>query len=85
MTQAILTKYLGPTSSRGARVRAKAWGGSVILPYDYALTAEGNHDAAALALVTKLNWRGAWVVGGLPDQTGNVYVNSRNAPPVFVR
>jgi hypothetical protein len=71
--QCITTKYLGPTNSRGARVKAKAQAGSVTVSWDDALDANENHDAAALALATKYGWRGTLVGGGLPDGTGNAY------------
>lgn len=66
--QAIVTKYLGPTDSRGSRVKAMADAGAVILSWDDALDPDGNHDAACAALVGKLGWGtyGRWVGGTLP-------------------
>lgn len=72
--QAIETKYLGPTNTRGARVKAACEAGSVTMSWDYGLNTEGNHDAALEALVTKLGWFGVWTRGGKADGTGNVYV-----------
>ena len=54
--QAITTKYIGPTNSRGARVKATCDAGTITISWDHALNTEGNHDAAALALVRKLGW-----------------------------
>lgn len=68
MRQAIATKYHGPTDRLGSRVSAKADAGRVVLAWDYALSTEGNHRAAAEALARKLDWQGAWIGGGLPDQ-----------------
>lgn len=72
--QFISTKYLGPTNHRPGRI--KAWASfapaTVTVPYDHALSQEGNHDAAAKALAVKLGWAGDWVSGGGID--GNVYV-----------
>jgi len=71
MRQAITTKFLGPTNSRGARVKAVAEAGSVTVNWDYSLGIEGNHTSAAKALAAKLEWDGVWFGGGL---TGNGYV-----------
>lgn len=54
--QAIITKYLGPTDTRGSRIKATAAAGSVTLSYDCALDSDGNHRAAAEALCVKLGW-----------------------------
>jgi hypothetical protein len=54
--QAIRTRYYGPTDSRGSRIIARCGGGSVTMPYSYALNTEGNHAAAAQLLLQKLNW-----------------------------
>ncbi len=40
MTQAIITKYMGPTNSRISRIKATAWGGSVTVPYTHDLKGE---------------------------------------------
>ena len=55
--QTIKVKYLGPTNSRGARVKAStAHGDSVTLDYDYGLNGSQNFDNAALKLATNLGW-----------------------------
>lgn len=74
MRQAIVTKYLGPTNFRGARVKATADAGSVIIPWNDALNVDENHDAAARALAIKFGWSGRWYAGGLPSRDGNCYV-----------
>ena len=51
--QAIVTKYLGPTNNRCARVKATAQAGSVTISWDCALDVDANHDAAAIALAVK--------------------------------
>lgn len=73
MRQAIATKFLGPTNSRGARVKASAEAGSLTVSWDYALGIEANHAAAARALALKLGWSGHWHGGGLPG-SGFVFV-----------
>ena len=72
--KAIWTKYLGPTNSRGSRVKASAEGVSVTVPYASELNAERAHDEAALALVRKMGWPGTLVRGGRPDGRGYCYV-----------
>ncbi len=72
-----MTKFLGPTNFRGARVKASAQAGSVTIGWDHALDTNENHDAAAKALATRWGWlaRGVRLVGGaMPDGSGNAYV-----------
>lgn len=62
--QAIRTVYLGPTNSRGSRIKATCAAGSVTVGYeDDAVCA---HAVAAQALLDKLGWEGTMVSGGLP-------------------
>lgn len=72
--QAIVTKFLSPTNTRGARIKATAQAGSVTVGYDYGLNSDDNHKRAAEALAAKFEWRGRWFDGGAPDGCGNVYV-----------
>ena len=52
--QAIYTKYLGPTNTKGARIKAYTLGGlSVTIGFDYALSGEARHFEAVKALVKK--------------------------------
>jgi hypothetical protein len=72
--KAITTRYIGPTNSRGSRIKAMAEGGlSITVPYDYGLSADGNHLAAAIALANKHGWGGHWVGGGMG--TGEAFVD----------
>lgn len=86
--QAIETKFLGPTNTKGARIKASAQAGSVTIPFDYGSWVEHAHDQALRALVAKLGWWGVWARGGTADGTGNVYVcisrsgDIRTPPPV---
>jgi len=62
--KAILTKYIGPTDFRGARI--KAWdmdGNSVTVSYPYEMNQEERHRFAANALRLKMKWH-ADIVGG---------------------
>jgi hypothetical protein len=87
MRQAIVTKYLGPTNNRGARIVAKAGGGArayakrMVIAWDYALDVADNHRMAATELARKLNWlepgngqKYKYVGGSMPDDTGYCFV-----------
>lgn len=86
--QAIETKYLGPTNTKGARIKASAEAGHVTIPFEYGTGTDGRHDLALIALATKLGWWGVWARGGKADCTGNVYVcisrarDIRTPPPL---
>lgn len=71
MPTAIVTKYHGPTNTRGARISANAgMGRRCSIPYDHA--AHNPHDTAALALCAKMGWEGDLTrSGGI--HSGNVY------------
>jgi hypothetical protein len=74
MRQAIVTKYFGPTNSRGARIRAKCRAATKYYPYRHELSAEENHEDAAWKLKTKMNWDGRLDGGAMPDGTGYCFV-----------
>ena len=78
MMQAITTKFLGPTNTKGQRVKATCAARSIIVSWDYGLNPDENHDAAAQELVRVMGWDkacyGHIVGGGLPDGSGNAYV-----------
>lgn len=73
---AIFTKYLGPTNTRGSKVKAWAdWAEhkkQVTLHWDDGLSSHDNHAAAAKALAAKLNWFGRWYQGA--TEVGYVFV-----------
>lgn len=75
MRQAIVTKFLGPTNHRGARVKAMASAGSVVVSWDYAEGIDANHARAAKALADKFGWGGSWAGGGMPGGNGNAYLD----------
>jgi hypothetical protein len=51
----ILTRYLGPTNTRGSRVKAKSGSGaSITVGWDHELDSDQNHAAAAIALAVKI-------------------------------
>lgn len=56
--QTITTRYISPTNFRGTRIKASCAAGSLTVGYNYALSGEENHRAAADALISKLDWTG---------------------------
>lgn len=65
--QAIVTKYLPPTHSLGARIDAKAQAGRQVYAWDHALDVAENHIAAARAFAAHWGWEGEWRAGVLPS------------------
>ena len=69
--QAIITKYFGPTNSRGSRIKAQCAAGSITIDYPYDLSGRACHAVAAKALLHKLNWNdptyGSLMGGQLPN------------------
>lgn len=66
--QAIQTKYLGPTNTKGSRIKATCAAGSVTISYPYDLSGMDCHAAAAKALVDKMGWNDAHYGGLLGGQ-----------------
>lgn len=91
MRQSITTRYLGPTNSRGGRIKAIArkrdsLGKEMSVTCDYQHRGtEIEHTAAAKACAEKFGWSGLWVGGGNVDNDGYVYVyagrNLADNPP----
>ena len=69
--QAIQTKYLGPTNSRGARIKATCAAGSATISYPHELSGQASHRKAAEALVNKLGWVDPYYGGLLGGQLSN--------------
>lgn len=69
---AIQTKYISPTTTRPARIKAWAGRNEVTITYDHS---SKNPDLdAALELCKRLGWTGELIEGGIDG--GNVYVFS---------
>lgn len=85
MAQVIVTKYFGATDHHGSRVKAKSQAGSVTVPWDHALDVRENHAVAARGLCRKLDWKGLWLGGALPDDTGYAFVKSKESYPLSLR
>lgn len=75
--QAITVKYLRPTNSRGARLKATCTSGSITVGYPHHLRYHETELYAAQELVKKLGWSPSLLdelVGGrLPDGNTTVF------------
>ena len=71
--QGIVTRFAGPTDHSGARIIVTAQKGRIVVPWDYSLDVAQNHRAACLAALLKWDWRGQWVGGSTPDDTGYMF------------
>ena len=65
--QAIITKWIGPTNTRGDRIKATAAAGSVTVPYKGGEDTLNAHRVAAVAFCAKFGWDFDHVSGDLPD------------------
>lgn len=74
--QAITTKYLAPTESKGARIKAECEAKSITVPYDHSLNTEGNHASAARSLSDSLGWSDTLASGMMKSgQYAHVFVD----------
>lgn len=67
MHQPIVTKFLGPTETRGRRVKAKCNAGSLTVDWADNLDPKENHVQVAKELAYKLGWTGMWSAAFLPS------------------
>ena len=75
MAIAIITKYHGPTDTKGARISATAEGyGTITRAFDHALDERGNHASVARQFAFEQGLQGNWHAGS--TQTGFVFVRS---------
>jgi len=76
MKQAIFTKYLGPTNTKGARVKAvSASGVSETLDWNHSIDPFDNHQAAVDKLRNTLGWdKDTRTIAGLFKVDGYVFV-----------
>lgn len=75
MRQAIIIKYVGPTNTRGSRVRVKTGSGlSMMVPWDSELDTAENHIDAAQAMMKKQGWDQYNDIVGGGTQDGYVFV-----------
>lgn len=77
--KAIFTKYHGPTNTKGSRISASdSDGNRVTISYPYELSGEAVHRQAAVALCSKMNWKGELIGGSLKN--GYVFVFAEVQP-----
>jgi hypothetical protein len=87
--QSVVTKYLGPTNSRGSRIKAICDRGTITIPYPDQLSRDAIHIAAVRALVNRFAvedlanygtpkagnpWLRPFASGGLPGRAGMAHV-----------
>ena len=65
--QAIQTRYLKPTDTKGARIKAWAAAGSVTIGYPHELSGQACHRKAAEALAAKFQWENELLGGQLEN------------------
>jgi hypothetical protein len=77
--KAIITKYHGPTNTRGSRITASDEDGNrVTIPYPYDLSGEAVHRKAAEALCDKMGWHGELADGSIKGGYVFVFTNSND-------
>lgn len=60
----ITTKYLGPTGSRGSRIKATMMSGETLtIPFSHEHGESGSHARAAVLLARNWGWEGTLVEG----------------------
>lgn len=69
----ITTKYIGPTNTKGSRIKATCQAKSITRSWDYALNADENHRAVAGELAQLVGWAGNWRMGA-DSGAGYVFV-----------
>ena len=76
MRQAIQTRFMGPTNTKGSRVRAWCDAKSMTFGWDHSKNSPQNHEAAADALARGLGWLddGSKLVGGGLPGSGYAFV-----------
>jgi hypothetical protein len=87
--QAILTKYIRESNTKGSRIKATCERGTLTIPYDHEFDTDGAHRKAALALInlfinedkarngTPLNknvWAGHFASAELPNNKGHAHI-----------
>lgn len=65
--QAIVVKYIGPSNTRAAKIKATSRAGSIIIPYNHALSIDVQEADAAARLCAKLEWSGDLACAMLPN------------------
>lgn len=69
---AIVTKYIGPTNTKGGRIKATTENGRFSVTIGYPHESHHPYAEAAVALCRKLGWTGDLIEGGTTN--GSVFV-----------
>lgn len=84
--RALITKFVGPTNTKGSRIQVKGWMNSAYYAWDHSLSVEENHAIAAGHYVFDLNkgrdgdYKWSIVSGGaMPDASGYAFIIGLNA------
>lgn len=72
--QTIRTKYIGPSNTKGSRIKADCEGGSVTIHIDNSKSIEENEKDACDKLKAKLEWSGEMVSGVFDGATYWVFL-----------
>lgn len=56
MRQILKTKYLGPTNTKGSRIKASCEAKSITINWNHSLDVEQNHKRALVTLHVQLGW-----------------------------
>ena len=68
--EAIKTRFLGPTDTKGARIKASWSKGNLTIPYPYEMDRQGGHQQAARLLFSRdFGGNIVFATGHLPDGT----------------
>jgi hypothetical protein len=74
--QAIQTKYIGPSNTKGSRISVTAMGNKnrIYVPYDHEHDEHKMHEVAMKKFLDKYDWpKGKWAQGG--TENGYVFVH----------
>lgn len=82
--QAIVTRFLSPTNTRGSRIRATCSRGSIVIGYPDELSGAACHAEAVAQLLARFAKEDGsdksfgrardWVCGGMPEKHADSYV-----------
>lgn len=77
--QTITCKYLGPTNSKGARIKASCEAKSITVSRNYGTNVEGDYMRAAKELKLAMGWPGKMVGGHTKDGMVFVFANDSHS------
>jgi hypothetical protein len=76
--QAIVTKYIGPSNTKGARIQARMGDVRVSVPYPHELSGAAGHFEAVKALCEKLGYKDREFVSAFSND-GYVFIMTNYA------